>query len=193
MAIMTKEQVNQQLNQNYQLSEIRAFLRIAEDIGIVEKDLNNVEVKTETSEYESFDSEMIWEDEVDIELDNILNDYNLAEALAAEKEGPERTFEEQSIHELLAKYADIIYMDMKELAKTNIIQHTIHLLNSTPIAQGCHLMDQRDRNWLKKELDELLEKGIIRESMSPWATLIVIVGKKDRSQRICLDFKKTNE
>ncbi len=121
MAIMTKEQANQRLNQNYQLSEIRAFLRIAKDMGIVEKDLNNVKVKTETSEYESFDSEMTWEDEVNIEFDNILSDYNPAEVLAAEKEGPERTFEEQSIHELLAKYADIIYMDMKELAKTNII------------------------------------------------------------------------
>ncbi len=42
-------------------------------------------------------------------------------------------------------------------------------------------MDQRDRNWLKKELDELLERGIIRESMSSWTTSIVIVKKKDRS------------
>ncbi len=42
---------------------------------------------------------------------------------------------------MLAKYADIIYMNMKELAKSNIIQHTIHLLNSTSIAQGCRLMD----------------------------------------------------
>ncbi len=54
-------------------------------------------------------------------------------------------------------------------------------------------MDQRDRNWLKKELDELLEKGIIRESMSPWAIPIVIVSKKDESWRMCLDFRKTNE
>ena len=76
------------------MSEIRAFLRIAEDMGIVEKDLNNVEVEIETSEYEGFDSEMIWEDEVDIELDNILSDYNPAEALAAEKERLEQTFEE---------------------------------------------------------------------------------------------------
>src|SRR6266508_6838161 len=127
-------------------------------MGIVKKDLNKVEVETETSKYESFNSEMIWEDEVDIKLDNILSDYNLAEALAAEKEGPERTFEEQSIHELLGKYADIIYTDVKELAKTNIIQHTIHLLNTTPIAQGCRPIDQRDRNWLKKELVDLLEK-----------------------------------
>ena len=142
-------------------------MRIAEDMRIIEKDLNNVKVETEISEYKDFDSKMTWEDEVDIELDNILSDYNLAEALAAEKEGPERTFEKQSIHEMLAKYANIIYTDVKELAKTNIIQHTIHLLNSTPIAQGCRLIDQQDRNWLKKELDELLEKGIIRESMSP--------------------------
>ncbi len=64
-------------------------------MGIVKKDLDKVEVKTETSEYEeNFDSEMTWEDEVDIELDNILSDYNPTEALAAEKEGPERTFEE---------------------------------------------------------------------------------------------------
>ncbi len=160
---------------------------------IVKKDLDKVEVKTETSEYEGFDSKIMWEDEVDIKLDNILGDYNPAEALAAETEGPERTFKKQSIHELLVKYADIIYTDMKELAKTNIIQHTIHLLNSTPIAQGCRPMNQQDRNWLKKKLDELLEKGIIRKSMSPWATPIVIISKKDGSWRICLDFRKTNE
>ena len=103
-------------------------------MGIIEKDLNKVEVKTETLGYkENFDSEMIWEDEVDIELDNILEEYNPVEVLTAETEESEWTYEEQSIYELLVDYADIIYMDMKELAKTNIIQHTIHLLNQTPI------------------------------------------------------------
>ena len=150
-------------------------------MGIVEKNLNNVKVETETSEYEGFDSEMTQEDEVDIELDNILSDYNPAEALVAEKEGPERTFEEQSIYEILTKYADIIYTVVKELVKTNIIQHTIHLLNEIPITQGCHPIDQWDRNQLKKEFDKLLEKDIIRESISPWTTLIVIIRKKDES------------
>ncbi len=81
-----------------------------------------------------------------MKIDNILNDYNLAEAFTAEVEELKLTYEEQSIHELLTDYADIIYNDMKELAKTNIIQYTIHLLNSTLIAQGCHLIDQKDRN-----------------------------------------------
>ena len=89
---------------------------------IVEKDLNKVEVETEILGYEeNFDSKIIWEDKVDIELDNILSDYNLVEVLATETEEPERTFEEQSIHKVFTDYADIIYNDMKELAKTNII------------------------------------------------------------------------
>jgi len=53
--------------------------------------------------------------------DNILNNFNLVEALAAEAEEPKRIYEKQSIYELLTKYADIIYIDVKELAKTNII------------------------------------------------------------------------
>ncbi len=135
-------------------------------MGMIKKDLDKVEIKTKTSGSEEyFDSEMTWEDEINIELDNILSDYNLAEALAVEAEAFKQTYEEQSIRELLTNYVDIIYTDMKELTKINIIQHTIYLLSSIPITQGCWLMDQR--NWLKKELDELLKKGIIRESMNP--------------------------
>ena len=110
-------------------------------MGIVKKNLNNVEVKTETSEYENFNSEMTWEDEVDIELDNILGKYNLTEILAVKIEKSERMYKEQNIYELLKNYADIIYTDIKELAKINIIQHTIYLLNQIPIAQGYHPMD----------------------------------------------------
>jgi len=77
------------VGQNYQLSKIRAFLRIAENMRIIEKDPNKVEVETETLRYkENFDFKMTWEDEVDIELDNILNDYNPTEALVAKTEIP---------------------------------------------------------------------------------------------------------
>ncbi len=62
---------------------------------MIEKDLDQVEVEIETSGYEeNFDSEMTWEDEVDIELDNILSDYNPAEMLAAKTDEPKQTHEE---------------------------------------------------------------------------------------------------
>ena len=112
------------------------------DMGILEKDPSKVEVETETDNYEeNFDSELTWEDEVDIEENNVLNNFNPVKALIVEAKEPKKICKEQSIYEMLIEYADIIYTDMKELAKTNIIQHIIHLLNSTLITQGCHPMD----------------------------------------------------
>ncbi len=114
---------------------------------MIEKDLDQVKVETETSETEeNFDSEMTWENEVDIELDNILSDYNPAKALAAKAEATKQTYQKQSVRELLIDYANIIYTDMKELAKTNIIQHTIHLFNLILIVQKCCSINQRNRN-----------------------------------------------
>jgi len=54
-------------------------------------------------------------------MDNILNNYNPVKAFVAEAEKSKWTYEEQSIYELLTDYAEIIYNDMKELAKTNVI------------------------------------------------------------------------
>ena len=56
-------------------------------MGILEKDSNKVKVKIETDGYkENFNSELTQEDEVNIEEDNVLNDYNLVESLTAEVE-----------------------------------------------------------------------------------------------------------
>jgi len=49
-----------------------------------------VEIKTESYK-ENFDFELIWKDEVDMETNNILNDYNLMEAFAAEAEESKQT------------------------------------------------------------------------------------------------------
>ncbi len=68
-----------------------------------------------------------------MEENNVLNEYNPAEVLVAETEESKLTHKKQSIHEILVEYIDIIYTDIKELTKTNIIQYTIHLLNSTLI------------------------------------------------------------
>ena len=51
---------------------------------ILEKDSNKVKIKIETDKYiEDLNSKLIWEDKIDIEIDNILNDYNSVKALMA--------------------------------------------------------------------------------------------------------------
>jgi hypothetical protein len=54
-------------------------------------------------------------------------------------------------------------------------------------------MDVKDLVELKKHMEELLSKGFIRPSSSPWGASTLFVDKKDRSRRMCVDFRSLNE
>jgi hypothetical protein len=45
---------------------------------------------------------------------------------------------------------------------------------------------------LKKQLQELLDKGFIRPSTSPWGCPFLFVKKKDESLRLCVDYRPLN-
>jgi hypothetical protein len=46
---------------------------------------------------------------------------------------------------------------------------------------------------LKEHIKELLEKGFIHPSSSPWEALVIFVLKKDGTQRLCVDYHALNE
>lgn len=45
---------------------------------------------------------------------------------------------------------------------------------------------------LKVQLQELLDKGFIRPSVSPWGAHVLFVKKKDGSMRLCIDYRQLN-
>ncbi|KAL0319573.1 UNVERIFIED_CONTAM: Transposon Tf2-11 polyprotein [Sesamum radiatum] len=45
---------------------------------------------------------------------------------------------------------------------------------------------------LKKKIEELLRKGFIRASTSPWGAPVLFVKKKDDSMRLCVDYRQLN-
>jgi hypothetical protein len=45
---------------------------------------------------------------------------------------------------------------------------------------------------LKKRIKELLEKGFIRPSSSPWGALVIFVEKMDGTKRMCVDYRLLN-
>ena len=46
---------------------------------------------------------------------------------------------------------------------------------------------------LKTQLQELLDKGFIRPSVSPWGALVLFVKKKDGTLWMCIDYRQINK
>lgn len=62
-----------------------------------------------------------------------------------------------------------------------------------PIAQQPYRMAPAELNELKTQLQELLDKGLIRPSNSPWGAPVLFVGKKDGTHRLCIDYRQLNK
>ena len=46
---------------------------------------------------------------------------------------------------------------------------------------------------LKSQIKDLLDKGFIRPSISPWDAPVLFVNKKDGSLRMCIDYRQLNK
>lgn len=74
------------------------------------------------------------------------------------------------------------------------IEFVIDLVPGTaPIYKRPYRMDAQQLVELKEHIQELLDKGYIRPSSSPWGAPVIFVPKKDGTQRLCVDYRALNE
>ena len=71
-------------------------------------------------------------------------------------------------------------------------EHEVKLTDEHPVVSRPYSVPFGLRESLQTDLDKMLRLGVIRHSSSPYASPVVIVRKKDGSNRVCVDYRKLN-
>ncbi|GKV35907.1 hypothetical protein SLEP1_g44109 [Rubroshorea leprosula] len=89
---------------------------------------------------------------------------------------------------------DVFSENLPSLPPDREIEFAIDLVPGTrPISKALYYMALVELKELKVQLEELLEKGFTRPSVSPWGAPMLFVKKKDESMRLCIDYQELNK
>jgi hypothetical protein len=95
---------------------------------------------------------------------------------------------------VVCRYPDVFPDDLPGMPPDRDIEFIIELIPGTgPIAQRAYSMNAAELVELKKQIDDMLAKGLIRPSASPWRSPVLFVDKKDGANRLCTDYRKLND
>ena len=93
----------------------------------------------------------------------------------------------------LNKHRKLFVDDIRNLKQTNILQATFNTGHSQPIKQRPYKNPLALQSNIDKQINDMLDAGIVSPSSSPWSSPMVIVPKRDGTHRICIDYRKLNK
>jgi hypothetical protein len=91
------------------------------------------------------------------------------------------------------EFPDVFPEDLPGMPPDRDVEFVIELQPGTaPISRRSYKMTPKELAELKVQLNELLDKGCIRPSSSPWGCPALFMKKKDQSLRLCVDYRPLN-
>jgi hypothetical protein len=92
------------------------------------------------------------------------------------------------------EFSDVFPEELSGMPPDWDIEFMIELKPGTaPIYKTPFRMTTPELAELKEHIRELVEKGFIRPSSSPWGAPVIFILKKDGTQRLCVDYRALNE
>jgi hypothetical protein len=95
---------------------------------------------------------------------------------------------------IVSEFPDVFPEELLGMPPERKVEFAIELIPDTaPISKRAYRVSGPELVEIKKQIDELLEKGYIRPSTSPWVAPVLFVQKKDGTKRMCIDYRALNE
>ncbi|GKB73539.1 putative reverse transcriptase domain-containing protein, partial [Tanacetum coccineum] len=95
---------------------------------------------------------------------------------------------------LVQDFPEVFPEDLPGLPLTRQVEFQIDLVpGAAPVARAPYRLAPSEMKELSEQLKELSDKGFIRPSSSPWGAPVLFVKKKDRSFRMCIDYRELNK
>nr|GFD54602.1 putative reverse transcriptase domain, aspartic peptidase domain protein [Tanacetum cinerariifolium] len=89
---------------------------------------------------------------------------------------------------------DVFPDELPGIPPVREVEFNIKLIpGSEPISKAPYRMAPIELKELNDQLQELLWRGFIRPSVSPWGLPVLFVKKKDGSMRLCIDYRELNK
>ena len=100
---------------------------------------------------------------------------------------------QQQLDFLLRTFKDQFMKDETTIGTTPLIQMSIDMGDSDPLSQKPYPVAMKHYQWVKEQIDKLLEAGVIRNSHSSWSAPIIVVLKGDGGKHLIIDYRALNK
>ncbi|KAK1415113.1 hypothetical protein QVD17_30884 [Tagetes erecta] len=92
------------------------------------------------------------------------------------------------------EFPDVFPEELPGVPPERQVEFKIDLVpGANPVAKSPYRLAPSEMKELMSQLQDLLDKGFIRPSVSPWGAPILFVKKKDGSMRMCIDYRELNK
>ncbi len=117
--------------------------------------------------------------------DEILSQINIQDSKLSGEES-------QKLTNLITEYADIFQTKEGPRGKYTKIEHVIRTGDHSPIKCRPYRQPPHVQAEIRKQVNQMLDDGLVRESTSSWSFPVVMIPKPDGSMRFCVNMKPLN-
>ncbi|UYV63201.1 hypothetical protein LAZ67_2003420 [Cordylochernes scorpioides] len=98
-----------------------------------------------------------------------------------------------NLHKVLHQFTPVFAANKYDVPKLKIPPVKINTTSDKVIALRPYRVPLNDQLEIQTQIEHMLEHGIITTSVSPYASPITLVTKRDKSKRFCVDYRRINE